>query len=135
MIGDGVQPDSGSLARSRWDDKSFPATLTKLGSNDKPGFDFTELGLLFPQNDTSEKVYIVDQMLHAKKFGSPIDLHLHYIQTTSDLPIFKAEYRFYNNGDAVPATWTTISTEDGGVKFPYTSGSIMQISKRFLRKP
>jgi len=119
--------DSGSLAATRWTDRSFPATLTKRGANLKPDFDFTELGLLFPQNNTNEKIYILDQMLHEKKFGTPLDLHIHFIQTSSDLPIFKAEYRFYNNGDTVPATWTTISTEDGEAQFSYTSGSMLQI--------
>ena len=39
----------------QWDDFRFPATSSKLGANDKPDFDFTELGFLFPQNDTAEK--------------------------------------------------------------------------------
>ena len=118
--------DSGSLAAARWTDKSVSATQTKRGALDKPDFDFTELGLLFPQNDPSEKVYILDQMLHEKKFGTPIDLHIHYIQTGVLIPTFKAEYRYYNNGDIVPS-WTTIATLGVGVLTYPGAGNMLQI--------
>lgn len=117
--------DTGSLASTRWTDKSFPATLAKQGANTKPDYDFTNLGLLFPQNDPSEIVYINDQMDHRKKLGTSIYLHIHFIQTSALVPVFKADYKFYNNGTTPPVSFTNISTTE--VVFPYVSGSILQI--------
>lgn len=117
--------DSGSLAGTRWDDKSFPATFTKRGANDKPDFDFTNVGLLFPQNDPSEKVYGNDQMLHAKKLGTALRLHVHFVQDSASLPIFKLDYRYHNNGIAIPS-FTTIATVDG-IAFEYPGFPIIQI--------
>jgi len=118
--------DSGFLAGVRWTDRSVSATRAKQGQTQKPDFDFTELGLLFPQNDPSEKIYILDQMLHEKKFGTPLDLHFHFIQTSALLPVFKADYRFYNNGDIVPG-WTSITSLGVG-KLTYPgSGDMLQI--------
>ena len=111
-----------------WDDFSVPASLQRQGATTKPDFDYTNMGLLFPQNDATEIVYMVAQMQHRKALGSLIAPHIHYIQTGASVPVFKLDYRWYNNGSAVPGTWTTISTADGaGIVFPYTSGSILQI--------
>jgi hypothetical protein len=112
-----------------WDDFSVPLTRDKQGQNEKPDYDFTNLGLLFPQNTASEIVYLVLQMPHRKRLGSSIQLHVHYIQSNATQPTFKADYKFYNNGAAVPGSFTTVSTADGnkGI-FTYSSGSIMQIA-------
>jgi hypothetical protein len=110
-----------------FDDLTFPATRTKQGANNKPDFDYTTLGLLFPQNDTDEKVYISEQFRHRKVAGSPVYLHLHYIQDEAETPVFKVDYRFTANGEALD-DFTTMSTADGdGPVFEYTSGSILQI--------
>ena len=111
-----------------WDDFSVPASLQRQGATTKPDFDYTNMGLLFPQNDPGEIAYMIAQMQHRKALGSAIFPHIHYIQSGATLPVFKLDYRWYNNGSAVPGTWTTISTADGaGIVFPYTSGSILQI--------
>lgn len=120
-------PDSGSLATIRWTDKSFSADRTRLGANLKPDFDFTNLGLLFPQNDASERVYILDQMLHQKKLGTGIKLHVHFVQDEVPLPNFKCDYRFYRNGQPIPG-FTTIQTDDGsGPGFSYTGTPLVNI--------
>lgn len=122
--------DSGLLANVRYTDFSVPATQAKLGVLDKPDFDYVNLGLLFPQNNTAEQVSIIMQMLHEKKLNSQIFLHVHYVQAVAAQPTFTAQYKYYNsNGVAVPGAFTTINTSDvGGSKgiYPYTSGSIMQ---------
>jgi hypothetical protein len=121
--------DSGILAKPRWTDKSFPATQAKLGILNKPDFDFVNLGLLFPENDTSEKVYILDQMWHIKKLGTSLRLHIHFVQNSVNVPKFVCEYRFYNNGETIPG-WTTIDTDSGpGLVFTYTSGSIVNLAR------
>jgi hypothetical protein len=125
--------DSGYLANIRFADFSTPATQAKLGVLNKPDFDYVNLGLLFPQDNTAEQVSIIQQMLHEKKLGSQLYLHVHYVQSVAQQPTFTAEYRYYNsNGASIPASFTTINTSDlGGNKgiFTYTSGSIMQYAQ------
>ena len=114
-----------------WDDIRNPSTRTRQGSNNKPDFDYTNLGLLFPQNDETEIIYIADQMPHAwsGSDGRRTSLfpHVHYIQDESGEPVFELQYRFYGNGDTVPS-FTTIDTSQGaGPVFSYASGSMLQI--------
>ena len=122
-------PDSGDLAAVRWTDKSFPLGRDRQGVSQKPDFDYTNLGLLFPQNDTSEEIYVIDQMDHRKKLDTALRLHIHYLQTSSDLPNFTVEYKWYNNGSPMPGGFLTLNTDDGdGPAFTYPgSGSILQI--------
>ena len=116
-----------------YDDWAVSASLAIQGQSSEPDYDFTNLGLLFPNNDTGEIAYIVSQMQHRKQMDSPIYYHVHYIQSAAAQPTFKLDYKFYNNGAAVPGSWTTISTGSGtgaskGI-FTYPgSGSIMQIA-------
>jgi len=108
----------------QWDDLKFPATSGKQGALDKPDFDYTNLGLLFPQNDTAEKIYMIGQMPHAWKVGTNIKPHIHYAQDESDTPTFKLNYRITENGSAVGSFTTITSTT---AIFTYTSGTIIQI--------
>ena len=55
---------------SMWDDLRFPVTASKLGINDKPDTDYTNFGLLFPQNDTTEYIIIIAQLPHSYKLGT-----------------------------------------------------------------
>ncbi len=111
------------LQESVWEDLRFPATLVKLGANTKPDFDYTNLGLLFPQNDTGEVASIIAQMPHSYKLGTNIYPHIHFIQTASNVPVFKISYRWYLNGTTPPSFTTITSTT---VVHTYTSGSILQ---------
>lgn len=119
------QYDDQPKANIVWDDLKFPATRVRQGATAKPDFDITELGLLMPQNDPTEIAYIIGQFPHNRKNGSAIRPHIHFVQDSALEPIFKMDYRWYKNGDAVPAVWTTLTCS--GYAFPYTSGSIMQI--------
>jgi hypothetical protein len=110
-----------------WDDLKAPATTIRQGATTKPDFDSTELGLLFPQNDSSEIAYIILQMPHARKNGSDISPHIHFIQDSSDEPVFKMDYRWYKNGDTVPVSWTTLTASTFAFTYP-GSGSILQIA-------
>jgi hypothetical protein len=113
-----------------WDDFLIVLNPGTQGATSKPDYDFTNLGLLFPQNDNTEIAYAVAQMSHSKLMDSDINLHIHYIQNSSDEPTFKIDYKFYLNGAAVPGSWTTISTADNDkALLTYSSGSIMQIGK------
>lgn len=112
-----------------FDDFSVPLTKEKQGQSDKPDYDYTNLGLLFPQNDATEIIYLTFQMSHMKKLDSDIYFHVHYIQSSATKPTFKIQYKFYKNGSEVPGSWTTLSTSDGdkGI-FTYSSGDILQIA-------
>lgn len=111
----------------QWDDMKFPFESTRRGATSKPDYDTTNNGLLFPQNDATEITYAVAQLPHHWREGSVIMPHMHYIQDEVAVPTFKINYRWYNNGEAVPG-FTTLSTDAGtGPVFTYISGSILQI--------
>lgn len=109
-----------------WDDLKFPATRLRQGATLKPDFDTTNIGLLFPQNDATEIAYIIGQFPHARKNGSNISPHIHFIQDEAATPIFKIDYRWYKNGGDPTGSFTTITAST--FAFTYTSGSIMQIA-------
>ena len=115
------------LKYKTWDDLRFPFTRDKQGQTSLPDFDFTNLGLLMPQNDATEIVYLIAQFPHNKAENSVLRPHIHFIQSESNIPTFKMEYRWYNNGELVPSGWTTLSTDDGEAAFTYTSGDMLQI--------
>lgn len=107
-----------------WDDWKFPANRKQQGANFKPDFDETNIGLLFPQNDTSELIKITDQVPHSWDQRSEFRPHVHYIQDEVPIPTFTLEWRIYANGGTVPA-FQTISTVSKA--FNYTSGTMVQI--------
>jgi len=51
-----------AVGQGLWDDLRFPATATRQGALAKPDFDYTNIGLLFPQNDPTEIIYMIDQL-------------------------------------------------------------------------
>lgn len=113
------------------DDLKFPVTRERLGALSKPDFDYTNIGLLFPQNDPTEILYMIGQLPHTsaehpRSYLAESDLypHVHFDQTSSAVPVFKLAYKWYNNGEAIPAGFTTITTSS--LLFPYTSGTLAQ---------
>lgn len=62
-------------------------------------------------------------MPHGYKFGTNLRPHIHFVQTSSSVPTFKISYKWYDIGDPVPGSFTTI-TSTGSVAVPYVSGSI-----------
>lgn len=123
----GLPLDSGLLAVPRWDDLRFPFTQTKLGALDKPDFDFTNLGLLFPQNDATEITYMIAQLQHSFKLGTDLKPHIHWVQSQATFPVWKIDYRVYKNNTDPTISFTTISINTGRFTYP-GSGSILQIS-------
>ncbi len=109
-----------------WTDFSVPLTRDKQGQSSKPDYDFTNLGLLFPQNDESEEIFLNLQMLHQKALGLSIEMHVHYIQSSADQPIFELQYKFYNNGADVPGSWTTLDTSLLKGRHIWTTNDMMQ---------
>lgn len=112
----------------RWDDLRFPFTQTKLGANLKPDFDYTNVGLLFPPTagEANEVIFMIGQMPHGYRPGSGIRPHVHFQQASSAVTTWALEYKWFNPGAAVPASFTTITASSG--IFPYVSGNLHQIS-------
>ena len=114
-----------SLNIGEMTDLRFPATQTMVGALDKPDFDYTNIGLLFPENNESEAIYIVAQMPHSWQEGTTIFPHVHIRQTQATVPKFEMEYKIYNVGDTVPATFSNYVMDTGAIT--WTSGTIGQL--------
>ena len=102
------------------------ATLKSVGIANKPDFDTTNLGWLFPQNDTTEALGFTLQLNHDWVKGTEIRPHIHFIQTGSGIAVFKMQYRVYSPGEAVPPF--SANQTQTGYALTYTSGSIHQIA-------
>lgn len=120
----GTESKTGSA--TVWEDMHFSLTSSKLGANAKPDVDYTNVGLLFPQNSTAEIVYFVGQMPHQWKAGSLIYPHIHWQQMNTNVVVWKLSYKLLELGAAVPTNFTTIATTTN--VFPYVSGNLNQIS-------
>jgi hypothetical protein len=110
-----------------YNDIVFDATqLKSVGSVGKPDYDVTELGLLFPDNDTTEAVGYTVQIPHSVKTGTiNIYPHVHVRQTTADTARFKIKYRAYQVGAEIPSTWTIVETSTKSTT--WSSGNIHQV--------
>lgn len=95
-------------------------------------YNFTELTLDFAGNARypEEPVGVVIQALHARKTGSDIRPHIHWVQNAGNMPNILISYRFYNNGEPVPGAWTlkALTSSDNIFTYP-SSGSIQQITE------
>lgn len=108
-----------------WVDYNVPLTLGKPTAGGKPDYDYTNMGYLLPQNDKTEVLHVRVQLPHAWD-GSDIFPHIHWQQTRNQVPVFKVDYIWYNNGDPVPDTWNTYAMEQA--IFAYSSGTISQLN-------
>jgi hypothetical protein len=111
---------------TQWNDLRFSFTQTKQGATSLPDFDYTNVGLLFPQNDATEIVYIIGQMPHDYKLGTDIKPHIHWQQSAATAVTWKMDYKWFENGSAVPASFTPITANSD--IFTYTTGNMLQIS-------
>lgn len=112
------------LTQPVWENLRFLLNRSKVGVLNKPDYDFTNLGLLFPKNDASEIAYFQAQMSHTKKLGSSVRPVVVFVQTSASTPTFKMDYRFILSGGAATGSFTTITAST--FRHTYTSGSILQ---------
>lgn len=108
-----------------FNDLSVPLSQTKIGANLKPDYDYDSLAYMFPQNDTSEIVYLNVQLPHWYKEGSTVYPHVHVQQSKNAQATFKMVYKWFNVGAAVPSTWTEHTM--GTYAVTYTSGRMQNI--------
>jgi hypothetical protein len=111
-----------------WTDLVMPLTQTRVGANNLPTFNTTEIAYEFPQNDATEILYFVVQLPHGYKEGTGLYPHVHWRQTLNLTPVFKLDYKWFNVGAAVPAQWSTYTMDE--LALPYTADTtIQQINK------
>lgn len=115
-----------SYSDTYWDDLFVPLTTTRVGSNSKPDFDYTNIGYLFPNNDAAEILYFIIQFPHRWKTGTTVFPHVHWRQAANQTPVFKLDYKWYSIGEAPPANFSTYTMDQLAVT--YTSGTLHQIS-------
>ena len=108
-----------------WLDMDFPLTRDRQGVSQKPDYDFTQMGLLFPEGVPTEIAYLTRQINHDWVFESIVHPHIHYYQTSADVAVWKFDLRVTENG-AVPGGFTTYTSNS--LVFSYTSGTIQQIA-------
>lgn len=121
---DEIEVNSLLLLDTVWDDERFPFSRDRQGVANKPDYDFTNMGLLFPQNDATEIAYIIAQMSHKYKTGTNIHPHIHYVQDEAQEPVFKMDYRWYDKGTDPTGSFTTITANV--FQYTYISGSLFQ---------
>ena len=107
-----------------WDDIRAPFTQTKRGALDKPDFDYTNIGLLFPQNDAAEIVYIIFQIPHNYKLGTSIYPHIHWQQMNANNVVWKMQYKWFNPGGLVPGGFTAATATTR--RYTWAAGNLHQ---------
>ena len=94
----------------------------------KPDPDTTNLGLLFPQNTTSEKGLFSKVMpfnwYGAEGKATSVNPRVHFVQDTSSEAVFKLDYRLIQEGASPTASFTTVTASSMAVT--YSSGTILQ---------
>lgn len=114
------------LNHDYWDDMAVSSVASRLGSNDKPDFDYTNIGFLFPES-TSEILYVSTQLTHRYVEGTNVIPHIHWIQTDGDNPAnWYMQYKWYNVGGEEPS-FTEINTAES-VELTFTGTRMHQIS-------
>lgn len=98
---------------------------------ESPGSDITqnssEGSLTFADTAVlSDYVTMNVQMSHGWKIGSTIYPHIHWWQTSSDVPNWLLQYRWQRNSYPKVTTWSGIAYS--GMAFSYTSGTLNQIT-------
>ena len=103
-----------------------------LSSVGRVDYNFTELTVDFSTTARypEEPVGMVTQLLHARKNDSDIRPHIHWIQSSNNIPNILIEYRWYNNGEQVPAVWSQKALLISDNLFVYDdSGAMQQITE------
>ncbi len=126
-----VGPD-GNLVQNNpgWDDIRFPFIGRNIDvASGRISHDYTELGINFADNSryaATEQISMIAQFSHSYKFESSVTPHLHWVQSSADIPNWLFVYRKYLNGAAVPGGW--VEAILASHVHTYTAGTILQLS-------
>lgn len=112
-----------------WDDMRFPAFGLRLDSpSGRLAYNVAEKGVDFADtslNTDGDGLHVATQTTHKMKLGSTLHPHIHFFQNQATLPAWKLNYRVYENGQLVPASFTELSVIE--TVFNYASGTLAQI--------
>jgi len=115
-----------------WDEISNSFIGRNLDSSvGRVDFNMTDLTLDFQDNARypNEPVGNIKQMLHARVPDSDIRPHVHWMQSSDNVPNILIEYRWINNAGS-PTPWTLKALTASDLKFTYDdSGDMQQISE------
>lgn len=109
-----------------WDDLFFPIQSGRQGALDQPPYNYNEVAVDFPQNNNTQKMYGVIQFPHSWAIGTNIYPHVHWKQWQSGSVVWKIDYKWFDIGGTVPASFTTYTMNIPSIL--WSSGSIQQIS-------
>ncbi len=112
-----------------WDDLRFPFFGRRMDvTSGRLDYNYTELGIDFADNCLvryQEQIGMIAQLQHSYKYESDIRPHLHWLQSSANVPNWLLSYRVYENG-ATPPSWTDAAYSSHA--FAYSSGTILQIT-------
>lgn len=126
-----LQAQADRQPRYLWNDMVSQAIAQNLDTTSgRIDFDYDELTINYENNARypEEPLGVVNQLSHmvlegARTFGA----HVHWAQEEDADPNFLLEWRYYNNGEIIPAVWTKALPDQQRV-FTYTSGTLAQIT-------
>jgi len=111
-----------------WEDIQRPALNQKLyRPQGKIDYNYSDGGVNFQNGcDAQDYVVMTFQLPHGLNVMAELRPHIHWIQTAGTGVVWGMKYRFYNNGETVPTSWTDIPLLVTKM-MPYSSGSMLQI--------
>lgn len=117
-----------------WDDLTGSLIARRLESTTgKLQYDYAENCIEMESGGsigtTADRLIFNFQKPHGAKTYSEFRLHIHWEQVSSNNIEFTLQYRIQNNGSAKTTAWTTVTVDNTNNKFPYTSGTINQITE------
>ena len=115
--------------RTRWDDLTFPLIGNRLDvTRGHIDYNYTDVTLDFDDvcDYPDDPVCFVAQMKHQKKFGSDLHPHIHWLQSSGDMPNWMIRYRWCDNGFA-PTSWVNKAWDNN--VFTYSLGDLVQITE------
>ena len=129
-----IEPDGTWVSKgsaTMWDEISNSFVGNNIFENaGRIDYNYTELTLDFNTNARypNEPAGIVTQVSHARKNGSDIRPHIHWMQNSNNNPNILIEYRLYNINE-VPPAWTLKALTPSDNKFPFTQAGQQQLTE------
>ncbi len=132
------QYDANPCVKIGWDDLAGSLIARRLESTQGTlQYNYAENSITMQSggdiSDTRDRLIFNLQKPHAMCDTAPnnkMDLHIHWEQVSSNKIEFTTQYRIQSNGESKTTAWTTLtSNSDDDNKFPYTSGTVNQITE------
>lgn len=107
-----------------------PLTATQVGKDVAPDFDSANVGFLFPENDNSERCYMVLKLPEDYEAGTHLYPYVTWRQSAADSVGWKIRYGWAEEGEVYSASFSNITIEELETAGAYPgSGDFVQKSK------